>query len=66
MTRQSYLDSLPYFPGRPFPALSDIHFHPKGYGWKFDSMGFPKSPRTPESEFERESYDLPKFEVTHD
>ena len=35
------------------------------YRWILDSMGFPKSPRTPESEFGRRSYDLLKLEVIH-
>ena len=63
MTKQSYPDSLPHLPGWPFPAGSDIHYPPKGSGWKFDTMGFPWSPRTPKLEFGRESYDLPKLEV---
>ena len=66
MTKLSHPGSLPYLLGRPFPAVSDTHYPPKGSGWKFDSMGFPYSPRTPESEFGREIYDLSKLEVTHD
>ena len=66
MTKLSHPGSLPHLPGRLFPAGSDTQCPQKGYGWKVDSMGFPLSPRTPESEFGRESYDLPKLEVTHD
>ena len=66
MTKQSYPDSLPYLPERPFPTGSGTHFHPKTSFWKLDSMGFPWSPRTPKSEFGRRNYDLPKLEVTHD
>ena len=35
------------------------------YIWILDSMGFPYSARTLESEFGRRSYDLPKLEVIH-
>ena len=66
MTKQPYPDSLPYLPERPFPASSSTHYPPKTSNWKLDSMVFPWSPRTPESEFGRSSYDLPKLEVTHD
>ena len=66
MTKQSYPDNLPHLNGRPFPDGSDIHCPPKGSGWKFESMGFPWSPRKPKSEFGQESYHLPKLEVTHD
>ena len=66
MTKLSHPGSLPYFPGRPFPVSSEIHCPPKASGWKVDSLGFPYSIRTPELEFGRESYDLPKLEVTHD
>ena len=47
MTKQSYPDSLPYLSGRPFSAGSDIHCPPKGPGWKFESMAFTWSLRTP-------------------
>ena len=40
-TKLSHPGSLPYLPGRPFPAASDTHYPPKWYGWKVDSMGFP-------------------------
>ena len=66
MTKLSHPGSLPYLPRWPFPAGSETHYPPKASGWKFDPMGFPWSPRTPESEFGRESYDLPKLEVTQD
>ena len=66
MTRQPYLDSLPDLPGSLFPARFSIHCHPQAYGWNIDSMGFPYSLRTPETEFVRRSYDLPKLEVSHD
>ena len=66
MTRQPYPASLPYLPERSFPTGSSTHCPPKASGWELDSMVFPKSPRTPESEFGRESYDLPKSEVMHD
>ena len=66
MTRQPYPAGLPYLSKRPFPTRSGTQCPPKESGWNIDSMGFPWSPRTPESEFGRRSYDLPKFEVTHD
>ena len=65
MTKQSDPGSLPYFPERPFLDGSETYFPPKASGLKFDSMGFPWSLRTPELEFGRRSYDLPKLEVTH-
>ena len=64
MTKLSHPGSLPYLPGWPFPAGSDIHCPPKWSDWKVDSMGFRNIQRTPELEFGREIYDLPKFEVT--
>ena len=66
MTKKSHPGSLPYLPKGPFPTGSETHYPPKASGWKFDSMEFPWSPRTPESEFGRRSYDLPKLEVTQD
>ena len=41
MTKLPYPGSLPHLPGRPFPAGSDTQCHPKGFGLKDDSMGFP-------------------------
>ena len=66
MTKLSHPGSLLYFPGRPFLAGLDTHCPPKWSEWKVDSMGFLYSPRTPESKFGRENYDLPKLEVTQD
>ena len=66
ITRQPYSDSLPYLPEFPFPASSSTHCPPQTSELNLDSMGFPYSLRTPETESRRESYDLPKLEVTHD
>ena len=66
MTRQPYPDSLPDLPECPFLASSSTHCPPQEFGWNRDSMGFPYSPITLKTEFGRRSYDLPKFEVTHD
>ena len=51
-----------------WPALTFLieKCPPQEHGYNHDSMGFPYSPRTPEMEFRRRSYDLPKLEVTHD
>ena len=40
MTKQSYPNSLPYLPGRPFSAGSDIHCPPKGLAGKFTQWPF--------------------------
>ena len=66
MTKQPYPASLPYLPECSFLDNSRIHYPPRESGWKLDSMGFQLSLRTPESEFGRGSYDLPKLEVMHD
>ena len=66
MTKLSHPGSLPYLPERPFPAGSNTHCPLKTSRLNLDSMGFPKSPRTLESEFRRRSYDLPKLEVMQD
>ena len=66
MTKQSHPGCIPYLLERPFPACSGTQCPSEISGWKLDSMGFPWSLRTPESDFGRRSYDLPKLEVMQD
>ena len=68
MNNQPYPASStrPVLPDYSFPDGSSTQFPSKEYGWNLDSMIFPYSLRTPESEFGRRSYDLLKLEVSHE
>ena len=44
-----------------FSKVMMTHCPPQAHGWNLDSMGFPYSTRTPETEFRRKSYGRPKL-----